>query len=193
MRKAVIIMGPPGAGKGTQANLISDKYGLRHYDTGQRLRELIEAGSIPSDAYDSGKLIRSDWILQLIKGELRPIMENEGVILSGSPKTVLEAFGDDENQGLVDFLSESYGKDNVCVIVLNISEQEAIERDTKRNRRDDKPEVIHDRYQNQYIKRTLPTIETIKDNQFKVFEIDGMPSKEIVFEKIREIIDAEFN
>jgi len=193
MRKAVIIMGPPGAGKGTQADFISERYGFKHYDTGQRLRELIKAGSIPSDAYDSGELIRSDWILQLLKGEIRPIMENEGVILSGSPRTVLEAFGDDENQGLVDFLAEGYGKDNVCTIVLNISEQEAVKRDTKRNRRDDTPEIIRERYENQYLKQAVPTIEAIKNNEFKVFEIDGMPKREIVFENIKEILDAEFN
>ena len=195
MQKAVIIMGPPSSGKGTQADFIAHEYELLHYDTGARLRELIAEDKIPNNAYDAGKLINSNWILQLVKGELRPLTGKTGVALSGSPRTVLEAFGDDENEGIVDFLVDAYGENSVVVFSLNISEEESILRSKKRGtkRSDGKPEIVRKRYEDQYLNKVKPTIEEISKRGFNVFEIDGMPDPETVFGTVEKILDVEFN
>ncbi len=149
---AVIIYGPPGSGKGTQAKLLADKLNLIHFDTGNYIRELLYNPSLNKNAprselamlrdkiiqkekslNESGKLNTPSWVLKIIVEKVKKIEKlNEGVIFSGSPRTMFESFGNGKNKGLIKILEEFYGKKNIFIFVLNISEKESIRRNAKR-------------------------------------------------------------
>ncbi len=138
---AVIIYGPPGSGKGTQAKLLADKLNLIHFDTGNYIRELLYNPSFKKNKIiqeekslnEAGKLNTPSWVLKILAEKAKKIEKlNEGVVFSGSPRTMFESFGDGKNKGLIKILEEFYGKKNIFIFVLNISEKESIRRNTKR-------------------------------------------------------------
>ena len=140
---AVIIYGPPGSGKGTQAKLLADKFNLFHFDTGDFLRSIFY-GSMKIDVNkkefekekklnESGKLNTPSWILKIVSDKVKSIFElGHSVILSGSPRALYEAFGDKTNNGLFYLLTEKYGKKNIFNLVLEIPERESIKRNSHR-------------------------------------------------------------
>lgn len=140
---AVIIYGPPGSGKGTQAKLLSEKLNFFHFDTGDFLRNIFY-GSMKIDVNkkefekekklnESGKLNTTSWILKIVSDKVKSIPElGHSVILSGSPRTLYEAFGDKTNNGLFHLLTEKYGKKNIFNLVLEIPERESIKRNSHR-------------------------------------------------------------
>ncbi|MDD5710550.1 MAG: nucleoside monophosphate kinase [Candidatus Colwellbacteria bacterium] len=187
--KAIIVTGPPGAGKGTQATYIADELGLVHYDTGSKLRELIATGQIAEGGHFEGKLNDPAEVREIVKKDVLAIAKSgRGVVLSGSPRTLLEAFGDINNEGLVNLLERLYEKQNVIIFSIEISLEESIERNTKRGegRFDDKEDVIRLRYKEQYEENIIPTIKVIEEAGFRVIHIDGAPSREEVFADIKK-------
>jgi len=130
MRKqAIIIYGPPGAGKGTQAELLAKKFNFIHFDTGRYIEGFIRNPEVKKSKilqrekklFDSGKLCTPSWVLRIVREATKKIHgAGFGIVFSGSPRTMFEAFGDKKNQGLLYFLIKLYGKKNVSVIKLNI-------------------------------------------------------------------------
>ena len=140
-RKAIILYGPPGSVKGTQAKLLADKLGLFHLDTGNYLRRLIYDSRLQKSKiikrekklHESGKLQTPSFVLRKISQRLRELIElKQGVVLSGSPRTLYEAFGNKRIKGLTEILNRGYGKQNIFVFVFKISEKESIKRNSNR-------------------------------------------------------------
>lgn len=138
---AIIIYGPPGSGKGTQSKLLADKLDLVHFDTGFYIREVLYNPKLKKDKIiqkekllnESGKLNTPSWVLKIITGKTKEIERlGKSIIFSGSPRTILEAFGDKEHRGLMDILKKFYGKKNIFIFVLKISPKESIKRNSKR-------------------------------------------------------------
>jgi len=139
---AIIIYGPPGSGKGTQAQLLADKLGLVHFDTGKYIRGLIYDPKYKSNKIiqkerklnEAGGLNTPSWVFKIVSDKVKEIKElfHRGVVLSGSPRTMFEAFGDDNNVGLVEKLGKIFGKKNIFIFKINISENETIKRNTHR-------------------------------------------------------------
>ncbi len=140
-KKAVIIYGPPGAGKGTQANLLAWTKGFVHFDTGKFLDLLVHDKDNQQDSeiaeaqkqLDSGELVTPAFVLKITADEAKKIGEaNFNIAFSGSPRTLFEAFGDDRNKGLIAVLEETYGKENIYPVHLVIDPQKAILRNKNR-------------------------------------------------------------
>lgn len=145
MKKQVIILfGPPGAGKGTQAELLSDKLSLYYFETSKILeREFAKAeGSdnkyIEEDGekYDvlnekklwkEGKLCSPPFVAYLVKKEIRELSERgESLVLAGSPRTLYEG------EKVTPALKDLYGEDNVKVLFIEISPEETLFRNSHR-------------------------------------------------------------
>lgn len=142
MNIAVILFGPPGSGKGTQAQLLADKLNLFHFDTGKYIRDILYNSEFKNDASikkernlnESGQLNTSSWVFEIVSKKIKEIDKiNKGIVLSGSPRTVAEAFGKDLNSsGLMNILEKDYGKKNIFVFILQIPAKESIKRNSHR-------------------------------------------------------------
>ncbi|MDP2704340.1 MAG: nucleoside monophosphate kinase [bacterium] len=132
---------PPGAGKGTQAEFLKEKFGLVHFDTGRCIEEKVRSKEAERDPilkrekelFDSGILNTPAWVLELTREATNHIAKSgKGIVFSGSPRTIYEAIGDEKTEGLVKTLADLYGKKNVYFVKININEETTIERNRKR-------------------------------------------------------------
>jgi len=155
----VLVLGPQGAGKGTQAKRISDAYGIPHIATGDILRAAIagetEIGRKVKPIYDSGGLVPDDLMIEIIRDRLAEEDTGEGFILDGFPRTLAQAEA-------LDPMLREIGKELVVVFALQLPEEVCIERLTKRaqleGRTDDTPDAIARRLA-VYRQETEPLIE----------------------------------
>lgn len=227
-KKAVIIMGPPGSGKGTQAALVADRYDLFHFDSGRFLRTLFIREDIADGEFLKEKEINrsgginSGWFFLKVSTEKIRFLANEGegIVFSGSPRTMEETIGNGQYKGFLDNLDELYGRENIIIFLLEIPEESSVERNGKRavcsvcggsilgvlnlnlgqcpfcggeleNRIDDKPETIKVRLE-EYKKQTYPILAEMEKRGFAINKIDGTPMPYLVFESIAKKIDAAF-
>jgi adenylate kinase len=135
MKKVVIIFGAPGAGKGTQANLVAGKLGLIHFDTGSFLRNEIYAPENQKKKIikreraliEGGHLATSAWVYSIVKNHIVKLSKlGMGIVLSGSPRKLEEA------QKLFPVLEKLFGKKNIVVVALGIPESETVRRNKGR-------------------------------------------------------------
>ena len=124
---ALIIYGPPGAGKGTQANLLADALDGTHIDTGKYLEEIVNDPARQNDPviqhekklFDEGLLLTPGFVLPLIKARAAEVgRARMSVIFSGIPRTLYDAFGDATTIGLLAELEKYYKKNNIVIIYL---------------------------------------------------------------------------
>ncbi len=142
---AVIIFGPQGSGKGTQADLLARKLDLFHFDSGQYLRTLLYNPALRNDKIirrerklnQAGVLNTPSWILKIVVQMIKKMAAlNQGVVFSGSPRTFYEAFGYDEGQGtsdkrqegMMEILKKYYGKENIFVFIFKLPLKDSLKR-----------------------------------------------------------------
>ncbi len=211
---AIIIQGPPGSGKGTQAELFAKRYyGFIHFDTGHFLERILREPGWQKDPilrrerklFDEGKLCTGSWVLEKIKEAVRDIHKaGFSVILSGSPRSVFEAFGEEKKKqdGLIEVLKSLYGKPNIFVVSLEVKGGSSTKRNSHRfvcsvcglpvlahvksnkcafcmaplrKRSLDNREVIKIRLA-EYKKRTYPMFEKLQKEGYKITKINGEPA-----------------
>lgn len=140
-KKVIIIFGPPGSGKGTQAELLETKFGYMHFDTGRFLEQTLRAPGWKKSPtlrrerknFDEGKLFAPEWVLKIVKDAATRIAQaGLSLIFSGSPRTIYEAFGEKKGEGLIDVLVELFGKKNLFIIKLKVKEQSSMTRNSIR-------------------------------------------------------------
>jgi len=140
-KKVVVIYGPPGSGKGTQANLLAWTKNFIHFDTGKFLEQVVNDPDNKNDSviqeekklFDGGKLLTPSFVLKVTREKTVDVSKaGFSIVFSGSPRTMFEAFGDNANRGLVDTLNELYGKENVYFVLLEIDPKVAIQRNKNR-------------------------------------------------------------
>ena len=121
----LILLGPPGAGKGTQAVKLKDKFNIPHISTGDIFRENIKKGTelgVEARGYmDKGELVPDSLVIELVKSRLSEDDCGEGFLLDGFPRTVFQA------EALADFLTET-GKSINMVIDIFLGREELISR-----------------------------------------------------------------
>ncbi len=178
----LLLIGPPGAGKGTQAELITKKYGLPSVSTGELLRSEVKAGTelgkrlAPIMA--KGELVGDEVVNQLVADRLAKPDAARGIILDGYPRTVPQA-------KYLDELLARRGLPKVTVLHLDLPEAEILRRLTSRGRADDKPDVIRGRIQ-VYVRDTEPILTHYAGAGYHRFEGTGTPEE--VFARIDRVL-----
>ena len=173
-------MGPPGAGKGTQAKILSDKYNLVHLSTGDILRtEIANQTNIGLDAknyMNQGLLVPDEVLLSMMENTLTNLKES-GIILDGFPRTIPQAEG-------LDAIFKKLDLNIDMVINISVDKEILINRLIKRaedsGRSDDTKEVIVNR-QNVYLELTAPLLEFYKN---EVINVDGDGTIEEVTQRV---------
>lgn len=184
----IIFFGPPGAGKGTQAKIISEYLKLPHLSTGEILRKkILEKDNLSmklKEIMSSGKLV-SDEILNVIVSSRLSNEASKGFILDGYPRTLEQA------KFLNNFLEKQSNKINYIFniqISFDILKERIIKRSSEESRDDDKIDVITTRY-NEYLHTTEKVSQFYKEIQPKIFhEIDGINKIDEITSKIKEIL-----
>ena len=165
----ILILGPQGSGKGTQAKLMAATYGVPHVATGDILREAIAAGSELGrrvrPIYERGDLVPDELMIDLIRERLA---DEEGFVLDGFPRTVPQAEALDEMLGEID-------KPLDVVLLLDVSDEVALRRLLGRleeeGRSDDTPDAIRNRLR-LYHELTEPVVDRYRA-EGRVVTVDG--------------------
>ena len=138
----LVLVGPPGAGKGTQAAILSEKLGVPHISTGDLFRANIGEGTplgIEAKSYiDAGNLVPDDVTVRMVESRLNEDDAAKGFLLDGFPRTVGQA---EELKRLLSNL----GTELDAVVQFDVSEDVVVERMLARGRADDTEEVIRNR------------------------------------------------
>ncbi len=184
----IIFFGPPGAGKGTQAKIISEYLKLSHLSTGEILRKkILEKDNLAmklKEIMSSGKLV-SDEILNSIVSSRLSSEANNGFILDGYPRTL------DQARFLNNFLEKQLNTINYIFniqISFDLLKDRILKRSSEERREDDKIDVIATRY-NEYLNTTEKVSKFYRETLPKIFhEVDGTKNIEEITSKIKEII-----
>ena len=182
----LILFGPPGAGKGTQAKLIQEHYNIRQLSTGDMFRAAIknqtELGIKVKSILDSGELVSDETVVELVAETIRKPEYQRGYILDGFPRTIKQA-------EMYDDLLKADGKELDAFVSLEVPQQELIDRITSREegREDDTPEKVKVRL-DVYEKETAP-VKSHYAKQGRLYEIDGVGTIDEIQERIRAVLD----
>jgi adenylate kinase len=211
----LILFGPPGAGKGTQCEHISEKYGLYKLSTGDMIRQEIKdqtaIGRQVQAIVESGKFPDSDLVNKMVESTVKRLKGSKGIVFDGYPRTL------DQGEFLDGLFGELHAKID-CIIMLDVDEDHLVPRILSRftcatcgaiysdarmplkegicdkcgdsefvHRADDTEDIIRTRFDT--YRRETEEIIQYYDQQGRVIHIDGNQSIETVTEAIDRIID----
>jgi adenylate kinase len=183
----LILFGPPGAGKGTQAIKIAEKFGWKHVSTGDILRAEVKAGTPlglkVKAVMEAGHLVSDELLIEIMESVFVNNPGIPGFVLDGFPRTLKQA------QEL-DQMLKRLGQSVSLVLALEVNEDELVKRLLNRareqGRKDDTEEVIKNRLV-QYHQHTKPLIDYYKEfNLYK--EVFGEGSIDHIFEQLCSVI-----
>jgi adenylate kinase len=210
----IVLLGPPGSGKGTQGDLIEQKYGFPKISTGDLLREAVHKktslGKKAEDAMNRGDLVSDEIVMQMVEERLSRKDCQKGYILDGFPRNIKQA-------QLLEGIPNQHSE---IVLDIQVSEKKLIQRLSSRRicsqcgsiynlsikapsqpgvcdtcfveliqRKDDMPEVIKERLR-VYHRETQPLIASYQ-KKANYYPIEGDRSVDAVFQTIIRVLDAE--
>lgn len=183
MSKRLIFLGPPGAGKGTQAQMLSEQHNIPHISTGDILREAVaqetSLGKQAKDYMSRGELVPDALILDLIQDRLSQGDVTEGWILDGFPRNVSQAT-------FLDKLLIQLEQTSDCVLNLEVPDDVLVERLLARQRKDDNEETIRRRLEI-YHQDTVPVINFYQQGQI-LTTINGDQTMEEVASSLNKAV-----
>tara|TARA_B100000579_G_C22714856_1_gene796393 strand:- start:208 stop:780 length:573 start_codon:yes stop_codon:yes gene_type:complete len=186
----IILFGPPGAGKGTQANFLIDKYNIVQISTGDMLRDSVAKGSDigieVKSIMDKGELVSDNLIMSLISERIDNDDCINGFILDGFPRTLAQAIALDELMKTKNILIDH-------VIQIDVNESLLLDRIKKRasenqNLRDDDNSKILENRIVVYNEQTIPVLRHYEDLKM-LKKVNGMLSVEAVSQEILNILE----
>jgi len=209
----IIFIAPPAAGKGTQAEMLREKYNMYHLSTGDLLREIsksdTELGKEVKELIDNGKLIDDELMLKLLKEKISSLENNDGIIFDGFPRTIRQA-------EMLNELLSSMNQSIDRVIYLEVDKEIASKRATGRvtcpncgniyniyfddikdnkcnncnvtlsKREDDTIEKFNNRFDT-YMSSTKPVIDYYRDLNI-LYTVSSIGDKKDIFKNIESII-----
>ena len=160
----IVLLGPPGAGKGTQAMILSEKLGVPHISTGDLFRANIGQGTplgVEAKQYlDAGDLVPSELTNRMVEARLKESDAGSGFLLDGFPRTI------DQAEALAEILGR-LGAQLDAVLEFRVDEDVVVERMLARGRDDDKEDVIRNRLR-VYREETQPLLEHYRSLEVSV-------------------------
>jgi adenylate kinase len=179
----LVLLGPPGSGKGTQAARLAEKYGIPAIATGDILRAQVEAGTPLGNrvkAYlDRGELVPDSLVVDIIQHRLSDPDTQHGFILDGFPRTVPQAKA-------LDAMLAALQRPLDAVLYLQVNRQALRDRLGLRHRSDDRQDIVDHRL-DVFLDQTAPLISYYRD-QGKLKLIDGGQPPEAVAAAIDDVI-----
>jgi len=179
MKKYLLFLGPPGAGKGTQAGLISESSQYLHLSTGELLRKEVDLqtnlGNQVKEIINTGKLVKDELVLEIVRKNL--LKKNKGWILDGYPRNISQA--NSLNQVL-----EGIEQSLEMVFYLDVNQDILVKRLLSRGRTDDNEDAIRTRL-NIYKETTEPLIDFYKNRNI-LEKIDGDRELKIISDEIKQ-------
>ena len=176
----IILIGPPGAGKGTQCQKLVEHLRVPHLSTGEMLRAAVRAGTpegVQAAAYmDQGQLVPDSIILGMVTKRLEAADCRDGCLLDGFPRTLPQA-------ATLDELLERRAMSVDGVIELAVPRDELVRRMLARRRADDNPEVFAKRIASFEV-QTAPLLDYYQ-RQGKLASIDGLGTADEIFERVK--------
>lgn len=173
----LLFIGPPGAGKGTQAQRVADRLGIPHISTGDMFRHHVgegtELGKRVKAIMDAGDYVPDSITVEMLEDRISREDAREGFILDGFPRTLAQ----------VEALDELIGEDGLDRVALfQVDEDELTERILARGRSDDTEEAIRNRFKI-YQEQTAPLVDVYRRRGL-VVEVDGMGDMDEITERI---------
>ena len=212
----IILLGPPGAGKGTQAEIICKNFSIPHISTGDMLREAIAnetaTGKLAKEIMDAGNLVSDDVIISLVKDRIKEEDCKNGFLFDGFPRTIPQADALENQEIFVNVVLELTLKDELIInrmsgrrvhqpsgrsyhLEFNPPEKDGLDDVTGEpliQRDDDKPETVKNRLE-VYWEQTNPLIVYYRSKSvqtdLKYIEIDGSKTMEKVSPQIHAALE----
>ena len=212
----IILLGPPGEGKGTQAEIICKNFSIPHISTGDMLREAIAnetaTGKLAKEIMDSGNLVSDDVIISLVKDRIKEEDCKNGFLFDGFPRTIPQADALENQEIFVNVVLELTLKDELIInrmsgrrvhqpsgrsyhLEFNPPEKDGLDDVTGEpliQRDDDKPETVKNRLE-VYWEQTNPLIVYYRSKSvqtdLKYIEIDGSKTMEKVSSQIHAALE----
>src|SRR3954447_7867904 len=185
----LILMGPPGAGKGTQAKIVADHFGIPAISTGDIFRFNVSEGTelgVKAQQYmDAGEYVPDEITNLMVRNRIDEPDAEPGFLLDGYPRTLSQV---EELDGMIKFT----GHELDAVVVLTVDNEELVQRLLQRakteGRADDTEDVIR-RRQEVYRAETEPLIEGYRDRHLLI-EVDGLGEVDEVTERIFRALES---
>ncbi|MCH8971182.1 MAG: adenylate kinase [Acidobacteria bacterium] len=179
----LLFIGPPGAGKGTQAERVAERLGIPHVSTGEMFRHHVANGSDLGMKVEAimaaGDYVPDEITVAMLEQRIGEPEAAGGYILDGFPRTVAQV------RSLDDLIGED-GLDKV--VVFEVDETELVERMLSRGRADDTSETIRKRFE-VYMAQTRPLLDIYDDRGITV-SVDGLGEMDEVTDRIVDVLES---
>ncbi len=186
----IVLFGPPGAGKGTQATFLKESFGLVHISTGDvfrfNIKNATDLGKLAQTYMDAGNLVPDQVTIDMLSAEVFKNRESKGFIFDGFPRTVAQAKA-------LDVLLKQFNTSITAMVALEVPDELLLERLLDRGKTSGRPddanaEVIQNRITAYYTNTAI--LKNYYESQEKYFGVDGVGDIDIITNRLKELINS---